>query len=169
MSVPVGGAVVDVGDIASAQAASNLKPACRLLQTGSATSLPSGTQTAMTWDTEDYDFGGLHVAGAAGVIVTKAGLWRCAFTLHLGARSDYVTLGVVITRNGVNIAPFIRQPPTAASIARTVGPVVCTLLCAVGDTLAAGAIQQNTAAVAVTPPFGSSFESVFEVEFVRDA
>jgi hypothetical protein len=169
MSVPVGGAVVDVGDIASAQAASNLKPACRLLQTGAATSLPSGTQTAMTWDTEDYDYGGLHVAGAANVIVTRAGLWRCVFTLHLGARADYTTLGIVIQRNGVNQAPFIRQPPTAGNIARTVGPVVVTLLCALGDTLTAGALQQNTAAVAVTPPFGSSFESAFEVEFVRDA
>jgi len=101
--------------------------------------------------------------------VTRAGLWKCTFTLHLGARNDYTTLGVVITRNGVNQAPFIRQPPTAGNIARTVGPVVATLLCAVGDQLAAGAIQQNTAAVAVTPPFGSSFESAFEVEFIRDA
>ena len=169
MSVPVGGAVVDVGDIASAQAASNLKPCCRLLQTGAAPSLVSGTQTHMTWDTEDYDYGGLHVAGAANVVVTRAGIWECNFTLHLPGRTDYSTLGIVIQRNGVNQAPFMRQPPTAAGIARTVGPVIVKLLCAVGDTLTADALQQNAAAATVVPPFGSSFESAFEVQFIRDA
>lgn len=165
----VGGAVVDVADIAAAQAASNLKPMCRLLQTGAGNTLVSGTQAHMVWDTEDYDYGGLHAAGSANVVITKAGIWECVFTLHLPARADYTTLGIVIQRNGVNQAPFIRQPPTAGNIARTVGPVTVKLLCAVGDVLNADALQQNTGVVSVVTPFGSSFESAFEVAYVRDA
>lgn len=169
MTSPVAGGQVAVNHINAAQAASNLRPMCRLLQVAAGTALTSGTQGTLSWDTEDYDYGGLHVAGSANVVVTKAGLWKAVGQIHLPARSDYTVLGCVIQKNTVNQPPWHRVPPTAGNVQRSMGPAYATLLCAVGDTLSLAGFQTNTAAVAVTTVFGSSFESTFEVEYVRDA
>ena len=169
MAVPVGGNVIQANDVGDAQNASNLRPMCRLLQVTTGTNLASGTQGTLLWDTEDYDYGGLHAAGSANVVITKAGVYRVAFTLHLPARADYLTVGAVIQKNGVNQPPWIRQQPGTANAQRTAGPVVANLLCAVADTISAAGFQQNTAAAAAVTPVGSSFESVLEVEYVREA
>lgn len=166
--MPAGGDQVNVADIAAAQAGGNLRPCCRLLQVGSGQSIPNNANTALTWDTEDYDYGGLHAAGSANCVITRAGVWRAKASILLPARSDYTTYGMCIAKNGTNLPTFERWQPGTASAQRSC-TVITSNLYAVGDTVSAIAFQTNTAAVAVTTAFGSSFESSMELEFVRDA
>jgi hypothetical protein len=168
MGVPVGGAVVDVGDIAAAQAASNLRPACRLLQVGAGTSCADNTNTTLTWDTEDYDYGGLHAAGSANVVITRAGIWEFRLKVFFPAAADYLTIGCVVAKNGANQPPWDRLGPNNTSAQRTTGTTT-EFLCAVGDIITAVGLQDNSAGTARTTVFGSSFECVFEAKFIRDA
>lgn len=166
--MPAGGDLVDVADIAAAQAASNLKPACRLLQVGAGTSLTHNANTPLLWDTEDYDYGGLHVAGTANIVLTRSGVWSFDLTVMLPARSDYITIGACIAKGGTNQAPFARWGPNATSAQRSVS-THASLLCAAGDVITGIGFHANTAAVAVTTSAGSSFSSAFEARFERDA
>lgn len=168
MAAPAGGALVDVADIAAAQAASNLRPMCRLLQVGAGTSCPDNTNTTLTWDTEDYDYGGLHVAGSSNIVITKAGVWEFNLKVFFPTAGDYITIGCVVAKNGANQPPWDRLGPNATSAQRTTA-TECQLLCAVGDVITAVALQDNTASAARVTVFGSSFECVFEAKFVRDA
>lgn len=165
--MPAGGDVVNVADIAAAQAASNLRPMCRLTQVGTGTSMVSSANTTLAWDTEDYDYGGLHAAGSTNVVLTRSGIWEAIFTLFVPARSDYTTIGAVIAKNGVNQAPWDRVGPNATSAQRT-ARAYAKLACASGDILTAVGNQANAAASTLVTPVGSSFESVFEVTFIRD-
>lgn len=166
--MPAGGDQVDVGDIAAAQAASNQRPMCRLLQVAAGTVINDNTNTTLTWDTEDYDYGGLHAAGSSQLIITRAGVWDFRSVIFLPSATDYVTLGIVIAKNAVNQPPWERIGPNATSAQRTV-KVETSFLCAVGDAITAVGYQDNTAGTARTTVFGSSFEGVFEARFVRDA
>lgn len=166
--MPNAGDQINVADINAAQAASNLKPMCRLLQVTTAQSIPNNANTTMTWDTEDYDYGGLHAAGAGAVVVTRAGVWRAKASILLPARADYTTYGMCIARNGSNLPTFERWQPGTAGAQRSC-TVTTTALYASGDSITAIAFQTNTAAVAALTAIGSSFESSFEVEFLRDA
>jgi hypothetical protein len=166
--MPNAGDQINVVDINAAQAGSNLRPMCRLLQVGSALTLVNGANTTMTWDTEDFDYGGLHVAGSANVIVTKAGVWKARGSLLLPARTDWQTVGACIARNGVNLPTFERWGPSAVGNQRSV-TVTTNALYAVGDTISLVGFQTNVAAASVVTAFGSSFENSFDVEFIRDA
>lgn len=166
--MPNAGDQINVADINAAQAGSNLRPMCRLLQAGSGQSIPNNANTALTWDTEDYDYGGLHAAGAAAVVVTKAGVWKAKASILLPARADYTTIGMCIARNGTNLPTFERWQPGTATSQRSC-TVTTSALYAIGDSITAIAFQANTAAAAALTAFGSSFESSFEVEYVRDA
>jgi bifunctional ADP-heptose synthase (sugar kinase/adenylyltransferase) len=102
------------------------------------------------------------------VVLTRAGVWRAKASILLGPRGDYLTYGMCIARNGVNLPTFERWQPGTSSAQRTC-TVTTTALYAAGDSITAIAFQANTAAAAVSTAIGSSFESSFEVEFLRDA
>jgi hypothetical protein len=165
--MPAGGDQVTVNDIAAAQAASNLRPMCRLLQVAAGTVLNHAANTPLTWDTEDYDYGGLHAAGSANIVINRAGVWEFTMTLHLPSRADYQTIGCVVAKNGTNQPPWERLGPSTVSNQRST-QTNTKFLCAVNDIITGVGFQSNGASAAVTTVFGSAFECVLEATFIRD-
>lgn len=170
--MPAGGDIINVADIVSAQAASNLKPVVRLTQSAAGTNLVDSTNTVLSWDNEDIDTHGFHspTTNPSRITPNRAGIYKFYGTLFLPGAADYVTVGLVVAKNGVNQAPFIRTQPgtTAAQRSFSVSDVYLTMN---GTTDYAELIgyQDNTANTAKVTPFGaSSFTSVFGCEFVRD-
>lgn len=159
---------VAVGDPITAAHINRLlsPPMCKVYQGSAGTSIPDNANTVLSWDSEEYDDLGMHstsVNPTRITIVSAAGDGKYKFTgsLFVPSRSDYATIGVVIAKNGVNQAPFIRVGPNATSAQRSV-MTTTTIAMVVGDYCEVFGYQDNTANLSVTTSFGSSFQPVFE-------
>jgi hypothetical protein len=136
------------------------------MQVSAGTNITDAITTVLAFDTEEYDDLAMHspsVNPSRITITTAAGDGRYYFkgTLFVPARSDYLTIGCVIAKNGANQPPWTREQPGANSAQRTVSTSLIIPM-VVGDYCEFNGFQDNTANATVATPAGSSFESVFE-------
>lgn len=147
------------------------KPMCRLVQFTTGTSVPDNTNTALSFDSEEYDTHNMHSTSVNPTRVTIQagwdGIYLCKGTIFVPTAADYNTIGAVIAKNGANQAPWERVGPNNSSAQRTASTEARLSLVA-GDYIELVAYQDNTANTSRTTPVGSSFEPVLEVEFLRD-
>jgi hypothetical protein len=141
-------------------------PKCKVYQGAAGQNIADNTNTALTWDSEEYDDLGMHSTSVqpTRITITSAagdGKYQFKGTFFVPNRTDYVTIAVAIAKNGTNQAPFIRVGPNASNVSRSV-QVETTIVMAVGDYAEVIAFQDNGANATIATPFGSSFQSVFE-------
>jgi hypothetical protein len=120
-------------------------PICRLRNSTTQAAIPINTMTALTFDTEDADVGGLHAPGSASVVIPAG----CAGWYLLTARAKFVAQvngyrGIYFHLNGTAIVGS--QIQTTGSAISAVLSLIYLQNCAVGDTLDVRA--RHTAAVA---------------------
>jgi hypothetical protein len=141
-------------------------PMCKVYQGSAGQNIADNTNTALTWDSEEYDDLGMHSTSVqpTRITITSAagdGKYQFKGTFFVPNRTDYVTIGVAIAKNGTNQAPFIRVGPNASNSSRSV-MTSTTIAMVVGDYAEVTAFQDNTANATIATPFGSSFQCVFE-------
>jgi hypothetical protein len=121
-------------------------PICRLRNSAVQASIAINTMTALTFDTEDADVGGLHAAGASAVVIPAgaAGWYLITAKARFAAQvSGY--RGIYLHLNGTAVA--INQLQTTGSGIACGLTVVFFQYCAVGDSL--DVRVRHTAATAI--------------------
>lgn len=74
-------------------------PACRLTKSGAQT-IATGSTTAITWQTEDYDYGSIHSASSANIVPTVDGVYSVSASVQF-TQSGVGSRWVGIYKNGV--------------------------------------------------------------------
>jgi hypothetical protein len=128
------------------------KPFC-VVTMFAAQSLVSGSNTALSFDTETFDSYGWHAAGTPTLITpTIAGYYRASLQGHWASRSDFTELHVRLQRNGADLSPFVAQRWQAAARALTTPPFSVisypVLMNGSTDSFRWLGVQANTAAAA---------------------
>jgi hypothetical protein len=147
------------------------KPLVRLIQQ-SAQSLPSATNTALTFGTssEDIDTHGFHSTSSntSRVTPTVAGYYRCRAHLHMASGANNLTQLVVgIGKNGTRVDPhtvYRPDPSTAATGAASEAIVSCN---GSTDYIEAIVNQQNSGSTSRDTGSATPFRSTLEVEYIR--
>lgn len=82
--------------------ATTTKPIGRIEQNTPQTGITDNTETAITFDTEDFDTAGYHSTSSntSRVTPTLAGKYRVVGTVCLASASDYVFVEAIIRKNG---------------------------------------------------------------------
>ncbi len=123
MGLAAGQIAYDV-DLNAIQAASSLKPICRLVAAGTQ-SIPDNVGTAVTFSTEDIDTDGFHSVSVntSRITPTKPGIYRFQGSAYMVARTDYIFINAWVRLNGgTNLAPAGRIGGLAGAQNAAAGP-----------------------------------------------
>lgn len=131
-------------------------------------SIPNTTDTALTWDTEDWDtVGGHSTSSNTSRYVCQtgyAGKYRVSCTVWYAASSGGTFRDVWFAINGTNVnGSSARALPASATIMSVTMETVVSL--AVGDYVEAFTRHDSGGALSTSIPFARA-QSVFEVQWV---
>ena len=170
--MPLGaGQVPDASDYATIAAASNKKPLVRLVQ-AAAQSIANNTTTALTFGTgsEDIDTDGYHSESSSNTRVTptRAGIYKATVTTAFAPSAAQTAVDAMVGKNGSITQPQVRLSPGTSNIAKAQMASALISINGTGDYIEGFARQISSPSASLNTQVGSGFNSVLEVEFIRD-
>lgn len=158
-------------DFATLQAASSLKPLCRLVATA-AQSLADATQVALTFGQEDIDTHGFHSTSVntSRITPTVPGIYRFSGAAFLAGATTYVNMNGILRKNGVtSLPPADRKANLVNAQAVSLQPSLFIDMNGTTDYMEFTVFQDNTANVAINTNYssGSGYICTFDCEYLR--
>lgn len=140
--------------------------ACRLTNSVNQ-SIPSGTWTTLTWDTEEYDPADIHslTTNPSRVTVQRAGIYQVSINAGFAASAGGSARGLGLLKNGSGgWLALALLPPVAVAVLSTHIPLSASLQLSAGDYLEVQAFQDTGGGLNVVPV--SDYSPLFMVGLI---